>query len=156
MSFFDTVKPENRVPTIGRPKKEFDWQQFDDLCWLQCTLQDLCFFFKVSEDTIERRVKEKHSVTFAEYYKHASMGGKISLRRAQFQCAVEKLNPKMLEILGYYYLDQKPVKQELSMEVKDDDKLAREYADQLKALGFQKAQEIQIAKEDDAKLGNPS
>ena len=67
---------------------------------------EIASFFEVSEDTIERRVKETHGVTFAEHYKTLSGGGKISLRRKQMDVALSG-NVSMLIWLGKQYLGQK-------------------------------------------------
>lgn len=93
-------------PTVGAPLKEIDFEQFDRLAQIQCTLTEIAAFFKVSEDTIEARVKETKGVNFSEYYKHASAGGKSSLRRAQFKAALGG-NTGMLIWLGKQYLGQK-------------------------------------------------
>jgi len=141
---------------MGAPKKDFDWEQFDKLCAfpdiiLQTEIADL---MKVSLDTCARHVRETHNVTFAEYRQQKQAGFRKRLLEAQMSSAF-KGNVTMQIWLGKNYLQQREPKAEISMEVRDDDKLAREYADQLKALGFQKIQEAQIAKEDDAKPGNP-
>ena len=72
----------------GRPPIIIDWEQFDNLCQLQCTLEEISGFFKCSEDTIENKVKQEKGVIFSEYYKKASAGGKASLRRAMFKTAL--------------------------------------------------------------------
>ena len=82
-----------------------DWVQFDTLCQLQCTLEELAFAFKCSVDTIERRVEQEKKLKFAEYYKIVSAGGKMSLRRWQF-AAAKKGNTSMLIWLGKQYLKQ--------------------------------------------------
>ena len=102
---------------MGRPEKlNFKSQLFNDeeqnkellalqsLCSIQCTLEEISCFFRVSVDTIERHIKKNFIVTFAEYYKKYSAGGKISLRRSQFKMA--KTNVSMAIWLGKQYLGQ--------------------------------------------------
>jgi hypothetical protein len=72
---------------LGRKKIPINWMQFDKLCALQCTLVEIAGWFECSEDTIERRIKERKKLTFAEYHKKASAAGKMSLRRKQFEMA---------------------------------------------------------------------
>lgn len=91
---------------IGRPKKKISYDEFEKLCKLQCTLVEIAGWFKVSEDTIERRIKEHYGMTFADIYKKHSASGKISLRRKQYEIAV-KGNVTMLIWLGKQYLGQK-------------------------------------------------
>ena len=93
---------------MGRPRIEFDdthWANFKKLCTMQATLVEIAAFFEVSEDTIERRVKETYGVTFAEHYKSMSGSGKISLRRKQMDVALSG-NVSMLIWLGKQYLGQ--------------------------------------------------
>jgi AraC-like DNA-binding protein len=90
---------------MGRPRLEIDKKQFESLCGLQCTLEEIADFFQCSEDTIERWCKREYESTFAETFKKHSGKGKISLRRAQFKLA-EK-NASMAIWLGKQYLHQK-------------------------------------------------
>jgi hypothetical protein len=94
------------MSVMGRPKIDIDWDEFDKLCNLQCTLVEIAGWFDCSEDTIERRVKETHGVTFAEHYAKKSSRGKIAIRRKQMQVA-QSGNPVMLIWLGKQYLGQK-------------------------------------------------
>lgn len=89
----------------GRPKIEIDKEQFENLCYLQCTLSEIASWFKCSPDTIERWAKRTYSVNFAEAYKTYADGGKISLRRWQFRMA-EK-NVAMAIWLGKQMLGQR-------------------------------------------------
>ena len=92
--------------TTGRPRKEIDKKTiFENLCGLQCTLEEIAGVFDCSVDTIERRCKEEYGETFAEVYKKHSAKGKMSLRRTQFKLA-EK-SAAMAIFLGKNYLGQK-------------------------------------------------
>jgi len=92
------------VPT-GRPQKEIDKKIFENLCGLQCTLEEIAGVFDCSADTIERWCKREYGETFAETYKKHSAKGKMSLRRTQFKLA-EK-SAAMAIFLGKNYLGQK-------------------------------------------------
>ena len=89
----------------GRPKKEIDKKIFENLCGLQCTLEEIAGVFDCSADTIERWCKREYGETFAEVYKKHSAKGKTSLRRIQFKLA-EK-SAAMAIFLGKNYLGQK-------------------------------------------------
>ena len=89
----------------GRPKKEIDKKIFENLCGLQCTLEEIAGVFDCSADTIERWCKREYKETFAETYKKHSAKGKMSLRRTQFKLA-EK-SAAMAIFLGKNYLGQK-------------------------------------------------
>lgn len=90
---------------MGRPRKEIDWDDFDRLALIQCTLREIAAWFDVSEDTIEARVKETHGVTFAEHLAQRSCKGKVSLRRKQYQAAMGG-NTALLIFLGKQWLGQ--------------------------------------------------
>lgn len=96
---------------MARPQKEIDIEQFEKLCALQCTEEEIANWFKCSVDTIERWCKRTYAdedgnpLSFAEAYKNHSVDGKISLRRFQFKMA-EK-NPSMAIWLGKQWLGQR-------------------------------------------------
>lgn len=90
---------------MGRPPKEIDQKQFENLCALQCTEVEICGWFNVCEDTLNAWCKRTYGETFSETFKKKRSPGKISLRRAQFQLA-EKGNASMLIWLGKQYLGQ--------------------------------------------------
>jgi hypothetical protein len=90
----------------GRPKFEIDFEEFEKLCAIQCTLIEIANWFKTTEDTIEARVKDNYDgKTFSDVYKKYSAEGKMSLRRNQFK--MSETNPAMAIWLGKQYLDQK-------------------------------------------------
>lgn len=90
----------------GRPRIEIDWIECEKLAELQCTLAEVAGWFKCSEDTIEARLKEAHSLSFPEYIKKFGAKGLISLRRKQLQKAMEG-NTTMLIWLGKQLLGQR-------------------------------------------------
>lgn len=91
---------------MGRPKIEINWTEFEKLCGIQCTLVEIADWFRCSEDTIERAVQTHYGETFAETFKRKSSGGRISLRRKQYEMAL-KGHPTMLIWLGKQHLGQR-------------------------------------------------
>lgn len=92
----------------GRPLIVIDKGQFESLCNMQCTLDEIAGFFHCSIDTIQNWCKRTYDgETFANTYKKYSQNGKISLRRYQFKLA-EK-NASMAIWLGKQYLGQKDI-----------------------------------------------
>ena len=90
----------------GRPKKEIDKKQFESLCAIQCTKDEICFFFdNIDEKTLTRWCKDTYNMGFSDIYKIKSVNGKISLRRYQFDLA--KRSTPMAIFLGKNYLGQK-------------------------------------------------
>ena len=104
----------------GRPRKEIDQKEFEKLCGLQCTQEEIAAFFDCSADTIDRWCERTYNLKFAEVFKQKRGLGKISLRRAQMATA-ESGNATMLIWLGKQHLDQKDTKQsyDISLEVEN-------------------------------------
>lgn len=90
---------------LGRPRKTLDWGLFDQLCAVQCTLEEIAGVLQVSADTLERRIAEKFGSTFAEVFEQKRKAGFGSLRSKQFEIAMSG-NVTMLIWLGKQYLGQ--------------------------------------------------
>lgn len=90
---------------MARPRKQIDQKSFESLCALQCTLEEVCGFFDVTDKTLDGWCKRTYGSSFSEVFKQKRGSGKISLRRAQFRLA-EK-NASMAIWLGKQYLGQK-------------------------------------------------
>lgn len=88
----------------GRPRIEIDKVQFEKLCGLQCTKEEISAFLNCSEDTIERWCNREYGECFAVVFREKRAFGKISLRRMQFKLA-EK-NAAMAIFLGKNILGQ--------------------------------------------------
>lgn len=120
----------------GRPKKQIDKEQFEKLCSLQCTLEEFCCYFDCNMDTLENWCKKTYLKNFSEVFKVKRGGGKVSLRRKQFEVAMSG-NPTMLIWLGRNMLDQSENNEKisLSVDVKDDalSKSLKEFAEELKS-----------------------
>ena len=90
---------------MARPRKEIDQKNFESLCGLQCTLEEICGFFDVTDKTLDKWCKRTYGHGFSEVFRQKRGSGKISLRRAQFQLAQKNAN--MAIWLGKQYLNQK-------------------------------------------------
>lgn len=88
----------------GRPRKEIDQNHFENLCGLQCTKEDICDFFGVTDKTIDAWCKRTYKDSFSVVFKQKRGKGKCSLRRYQF--ALAKKNANMAIWLGKQYLGQ--------------------------------------------------
>jgi len=100
----DTAKVPPNKNKGGRPKKVIDKKQFEGMCEIQCTKEEMCNILDVDEKTLTRWCKEVYGEGFSEIYKKKSQAGKMSLRRAQFQMA--QTNTTMAIWLGKQYLGQ--------------------------------------------------
>ena len=92
---------------MARPRKEIDQKQFENLCGLQCTLEEICGWFGVTDKTLNSWCKRTYSESFSEVFRQKRSTGKISLRRNQWRLA-EK-NASMAIWLGKQYLGQKDI-----------------------------------------------
>ena len=91
---------------MGRPQINIDQSDFEKLCVMQCTKNDIANWFECSEDTIERWCKRTYGETFAVVFAQKREKGKVSLRRMQWKSA-EAGNVTMQIFLGKQYLGQK-------------------------------------------------
>lgn len=89
----------------GRPRIEINEEALRRLCQLHATLVECAAFFRVSEDTIERRCKELGYAHFAEFQAENRAVGNVSIRRKQYQLAMEG-DKTMLIWLGKQMLGQ--------------------------------------------------
>lgn len=92
---------------MARPRKEFDQEQFEKLCALQCTETEIANWFDMCRDTLIARIQEAYGEGFSTVYKKFSDEGKMSLRRFQFKLAEH--NVAMAIFLGKQYLGQKDI-----------------------------------------------
>jgi hypothetical protein len=106
-----TVKPPvdpKAPPTEWKgtiPEKEINLDQV--LYWteLQATAEEIAGAFRVSVDTLDRRLREAFGMGFAELRKRCNGLHKLSLRRYQFQQA--ERNATMAIWLGKIWLGQR-------------------------------------------------
>ena len=119
------------MPKMGRPTKNIDQKEFEKLCSFFCTKREIASFFEVSEDTIERWCKKTYKQTFAVTYDQKSDGGRISIRRAQFQKALSG-NIALLIWLGKQYLGQaEKIEEKSAQEIKTEVTYIAEWGTQL-------------------------
>lgn len=81
----DLMIVEQSKKSIGRPRVEIKWAEMEQLCQMQCTKQEVAFWFKCSVDTILRAIKKTYGIDWKDYFAHYSEGGKIALRRSLWQ-----------------------------------------------------------------------
>ena len=92
---------------MARPRKEIDQKQFENLCGLQCTLEEICGWFGVTDKTLDGGCKRTYRARCSEVFRQKRGLGKVSLRRSQWRLA-EK-NASMAIWLGKQYLGQRDV-----------------------------------------------
>lgn len=90
---------------MARPRKEIDQKQFENLCGLQCTLEEICGWFGVTDKTLDSWCKRTYHANFSDVFKQKRGLGKISLRRSQWRLAEKSAT--MAIWLGKQYLGQR-------------------------------------------------
>ena len=83
----------------GGQEVPFDWKAFDVYCAAGCMKIEIAEAMTVSEDTIERRCKEKGFQNFTEYRDSKFGKRKAMLRVKQFEAALNG-NVTMMIWLG--------------------------------------------------------
>jgi len=90
---------------VARPRKEIGQEQFENLCGLQCTLEEICDWFDVTDKTLDAWCRRTYRKRFSEVFSEKRGKGKISLRRNQWR--LSEKNAAMAIWLGKQYLDQR-------------------------------------------------
>ena len=90
---------------MGRHEKEIRQKQFESLCAIQCTEEEICSVLDCDNETLTRWCKKTYNKTFPQIFKEKRAGGKASLRRNQWK--LSETNPTMAIWLGKQYLGQK-------------------------------------------------
>ncbi len=80
--------------------------ELERLAGLQCTEVEIAAYFRVSERAVKKALAKPE---FREAWERGKHTGLISLRRAQFQAAVEGKNPTMLIWMGKQLLGQRDI-----------------------------------------------
>lgn len=90
---------------MARPKKYINKKQFESLCAIQCTREEICDVLDVTEKTLNRWCKEEYGENFSLVFRQKKSLGKTSLRRNQWKLA-EAGNYTMQIWLGKQMLGQ--------------------------------------------------
>ena len=100
----------------GRPRYEIDYKTLDGLCEIMCTQDEITHLLKVDHKTLTAALVRDGHEGFSQYYKKKSADGKKSLRRVQYEKAIEG-NTTMLVWLGKQLLDQKDKSEKVTKKV---------------------------------------
>ena len=101
---------------MARPRKVINQKQFESLCAIQCTQEEICYVLDVCDETLTRWCKEVYGLSFSEVFKQKKALGKTSLRRNQWKLA-ENGNSTMQIWLGKQILKQSesPIQDEIKL-----------------------------------------
>ena len=76
---------------IKQAQERIDKRQFETLCGMQCTEEEICSVFEVSKDTLLRWCKNTYEMDFADVFKEKRAYGTASLRRTQWRMAEDNV-----------------------------------------------------------------
>lgn len=96
--------PKTKGSKNGTYGAKIKKQEFENLCAILCTESEICGFFGVSHDTLNRWCRQEYGATFTDVFNEKCSIGKVSLRRIQFKHA--QTNPSMAIWLGKQILGQ--------------------------------------------------
>lgn len=101
---------------MARPKKVINQKQFESLCAIQCTEEEICNVLDVSEKTLISWCNEVYGESFSKVFRQKRDLGKTSLRRNQWKLA-ENGNSTMQIWLGKQILKQSesPMQDEIKL-----------------------------------------
>lgn len=107
----------------GRPSTlKIDRDNFEKLCEMQCTLNEIANFFDCTPESINKWCKKTYHRTFERVYDAKRTSGLASLRRNQFR--LSETNAPMAIFLGKQYLGQRDVFTN-NINVQEDDPLSK-------------------------------
>lgn len=101
---------------MARPRKVINQKQFESLCAIQCTQEEMCNVLDVSEKTLIAWCHEVYGESFSKVFRQKRDLGKTSLRRNQWKLA-ENGNSTMQIWLGKQILKQSenPIQDEIKL-----------------------------------------
>jgi hypothetical protein len=88
------------------PKAVIDFDLLKKLVQIQCTVMEVCSVLDIGDDALYRVLREHGYNSWVEYRDKYAPAGRASLRRRQWQKAVDEGDTAMLKFLGKHYLDQ--------------------------------------------------
>ena len=88
-----------------KPLDDKDWERLINMVRIQCTREEICNIFDMTEKTLNSRISERGEGNFSLLYKKYGDEGKASLRRMQWKSA-NGGNVSMQIFLGKQMLGQ--------------------------------------------------
>ena len=98
-------KPVKLKKRVTKPLKTIDYAKLDAMCAIHCTGEECASILEMDYDTLNAALKRDGNGGFSDYFKLKGAGGKMSLRRKQYDQAMSG-NSAMLIWLGKQWLNQ--------------------------------------------------
>lgn len=108
---------------VGRPRKPLNWDEIDKLLHMQCTDAEVAGWFDSDVKLLKRACAREMGIDFAQYAEQKRANGKISLRRAMWQKALDPKNTTatIFACKKYLGMDDYPASTQVSVETKKDE-----------------------------------
>lgn len=90
----------------GRPRKTINYRTLDGMCRIHCTGEECAAILGIDYDTLNSTLLREKGKSFSDYFAEKSAGGKRSLRRKQWDLALNEDDKTMLIWLGKQHLGQ--------------------------------------------------
>ena len=114
-------KKDKEKEGVGRPRKEIDRMQFEELCRMQCTQKEMCAVLQCTDKTLNAWCKDEYGETLGKISKIYRQEGMASLKRAQWIKAMAQGDNTMMIWLGKQYLGQQENPQLIKLKEKELD-----------------------------------
>ena len=118
MSHYDDER-EVEKDKGGRPTKPIDYKKLDAMCAIHCTGEECASLLDMSYEHLNNQLRRDDNGGFLEYFKLKGAGGKMSLRRKQYDQAMNG-NSTMLIWLGKQWLQQADKSETVSTHIVKD------------------------------------
>ena len=99
------------IPRLWESDRELNKDEFERLCYLQCTKEEICFWFGCGGNALQEWCKYAYGMTFKEIFEIKRQGGFLSLRRSQFIMAQNVPSVNKFLSVNYLGLSDNPKKE---------------------------------------------
>lgn len=109
---------------MARPPKEINWDLVEKLIECNCSGVQIAAKFRIQDDTLYRRFKEKYGCSFQDYHPSSTKAGEADILLMQHMKALNNSAPgntQMLIHLGKVRLGQKEPESNLFLAPKEKD-----------------------------------
>lgn len=73
----------------GRRAIDINEEEFEKLCAIQCTVEEIACWFRINKDTVDAWCKRTYGAGFSVVYEQKRKDGFVSVRRGLFQLALK-------------------------------------------------------------------
>lgn len=109
----------------GRPVKKIDKTQFEALCKIQCTQEEICSVLGVTDKTLTKWCKKTYKKYFSEVFKEKRQLGYMSLRRNMWSMARDSVPMSIFLAKNYLGMSDKNEQAIVFKDIENDDALSQ-------------------------------